>query len=377
MILLPTAKEAAGYGNHYASAIYTGGMGRPPRKGLVQRQRYAGKILDGGRFHVLEPDRLCSLSEFQSFQLVSKRWSSLSEFERTLLIATFNAQKLSLDSLSPEMAANAWDAASSLYKLGYLRWTDQSCVVELTQVGQLEVQHHLYNLDSDSNLLDTNGGIRIQHHSVQEHEIDLARSSTLCVNVDGMCIRIFTLPNSGTVIRVDHDTSHRIYMSRTDHDRRFAQVYIDRTDRNLSITSGEDSMNNDAICITDLDMQRLQKLLDHPDLMQQKPYVQQLERELNSAVVVPSLKIAANTITMNSTARLIDCETGEEMVLTLVYPHDADISAGRISILAPIGMAILGRKEGETVEWEVPQGKRKLRVDRILYQPEVAGDYTL
>jgi regulator of nucleoside diphosphate kinase len=65
------------------------------------------------------------------------------------------------------------------------------------------------------------------------------------------------------------------------------------------------------------------------------------------------------------------------MIFTLVYPDHANVTEGRISVLAPIGTAILGCSEGEMVEWEVPDGIRSLKVERILYQPEAAGEYAL
>src|SRR4051812_37414460 len=113
-------------------------------------------------------------------------------------------------------------------------------------------------------------------------------------------------------------------------------------------------MKNQAICITKRDMQRLRNLLHNPDLMRQRPYLEQLERELDRADVVESSIIPADTITMNSTALLIDLKADEEMILTLVYPDHAYIPEGRISVLAPVGMAILGCRQGETVEWKVP-----------------------
>ncbi|MCC6615337.1 MAG: nucleoside diphosphate kinase regulator [Anaerolineae bacterium] len=136
-------------------------------------------------------------------------------------------------------------------------------------------------------------------------------------------------------------------------------------------------MKNQVISITGRDMHRLQNLLDNPDLMRQKPYLEQLERELNRAHVVDSAAIPANIITMNSTALLVDLETREEMLLTLVYPEHAYIPEGRISVLAPVGMAMLGCRQGEVVTWEVPEGIRSLRIDSILYQPEAAGEFSL
>ncbi len=375
MIFVHTYKEAIGYSQRYAAARYNmGGGGNPPRNGLAQNQSFVGQILSGGRFHVLKPDRMCCLSEFLDFQLVSKPWRELSELERSLLMAVYSSKKLALASLSSETSTATWyELASGLNEAGYLRSTDEPQVVELTPVGEAEIQHRLFNLD-------IKGGIRIQHHSLQDHEIDLARASTLSVNVDGMLIRIITLPNSGAIVRVDHDATHRVYMCRSDKDKSFTQTYIDRitpiTNR-LSINQEEESMKSNSIRVTSLDMQRLRELLDNPDLKQQKPYLQELEREMNQAVIVESNKIAANTITMNSTVQLVDLDTDERMIITLVYPENANVLEGKISVLAPVGTAILGCSEGETIQWEVPDGTRSLKIERILYQPEAAGDLAL
>lgn len=85
--------------------------------------------------------------------------------------------------------------------------------------------------------------------------------------------------------------------------------------------------------------------------------------------------IPGDVITMNSKAVLIDLDTGEEMSYTLVFPHDADIDQHKISIFAPIGTAMLGYSVGDTFEWRVPAGLRRLKVKEILYQPEASGDY--
>lgn len=229
MIFAQVSTEAAGYVNRYAAAVYMGGGNNPPRSGLVQRQYYAGQILEHGRFRVLKPELVCSIAEFHSFQLVSKRWCELAEQERSLLILVYNRKKLALDDLSADDAHGAWDeAASRLSRAGYLRGADEPGVVELTLVGEAEVEHQISNRSAGDNLLNTASGIRVWHHSLQEHEIDLGRGSTLSVNVDGMLIRIFTLPTSGAVVRVDHDEAHRVHMSRTDAERCFMQAYIDR-----------------------------------------------------------------------------------------------------------------------------------------------------
>ena len=82
-------------------------------------------------------------------------------------------------------------------------------------------------------------------------------------------------------------------------------------------------------------------------------------------------------ITMRSKVRLKDLVSGETNVYSLVFPTEADYSEGKISVLAPIGTAILGYKRGDTIEWPVPSGLRRLKVDKVLYQPEAAGNFEL
>ena len=137
-------------------------------------------------------------------------------------------------------------------------------------------------------------------------------------------------------------------------------------------------MEKRGVFITQFDLDRLNILVaekkaaggDHS-------YLNDLEEELRQADIVDSRDIPANVITMNSKVRIEDVETGEEMVLSLVFPQDADIDEGRISILAPIGTGMIGFKEGDLIEWPVPAGVRKIKVLEILYQPEAAGDFNL
>jgi regulator of nucleoside diphosphate kinase len=137
-------------------------------------------------------------------------------------------------------------------------------------------------------------------------------------------------------------------------------------------------MSNETIYITDYDMERLRKLLQfekilHPD----REDLQGLEAELSRAQVVASREIPQDVVMMNSKVRFIDLDTGEEMTYTLVFPEEANIDQNRISVLAPIGTALLGYRVGDTLEWEVPAGLRRLKVTEILYQPEVVEDYRL
>jgi regulator of nucleoside diphosphate kinase len=80
---------------------------------------------------------------------------------------------------------------------------------------------------------------------------------------------------------------------------------------------------------------------------------------------------------MNSRVRLRDLDSGEQMEVSLVYPAAADVKSNKVSVLAPIGTAILGYRTGDTIDWEVPAGLRRLKVEDVLYQPEASGDYSL
>jgi regulator of nucleoside diphosphate kinase len=138
-------------------------------------------------------------------------------------------------------------------------------------------------------------------------------------------------------------------------------------------------MSNKSIQITEFDLQRLNKLLreaEHTDYRGSE-YLDKLRAELDHAQIVPSQAISQEIITMNSKVVLFDLATRKKETYTLVFPEDADISQGKISILAPIGTAMLGYRIGDTFEWQVPAGKRRLKVKRIIYQPEAAGDYHL
>ena len=138
-------------------------------------------------------------------------------------------------------------------------------------------------------------------------------------------------------------------------------------------------MTRRNIHVTDYDIERLRKLLEGTQRWNQKDraYLEHLEEELDRAVAVPSEKIPANVVTMNSQLRVKDMDSGKEMALQLVFPSEADFERGKISILAPIGTALIGYRAGDIVEWQVPSGARRLRIEEVTYQPEAAGDYHL
>ena len=138
-------------------------------------------------------------------------------------------------------------------------------------------------------------------------------------------------------------------------------------------------MSKKLIYITDSDMYRLKELVKGAREFgkEDEKYLRELEGELDRGKIVKSKDIPNNVITMNCKVRLRDIGTQKEMIYWLVFPDGADPAQGKISILAPIGTALLGYKVGDVIEWKVPAGFVKLKVEKILYQPEAAGDYHL
>ena len=80
---------------------------------------------------------------------------------------------------------------------------------------------------------------------------------------------------------------------------------------------------------------------------------------------------------MNSKVELFDLDTEERLCVTVVFPGIADVESGRISALAPMGLALLGCREADEVEWPTPSRTRRLRIERIVYQPEASGRFDL
>jgi regulator of nucleoside diphosphate kinase len=131
-------------------------------------------------------------------------------------------------------------------------------------------------------------------------------------------------------------------------------------------------MSRRKITITSSDHQRLEKLLasEYTEAIESKSYLTDLETELMRAKIVDAANVPHDVVTMGSTVRLRDVDTDEVEVYTLVYPHEAKIADSKLSILAPIGTAILGYRVGDVVTWRVPSGPRRLQVEEVLYQPE-------
>ena len=138
-------------------------------------------------------------------------------------------------------------------------------------------------------------------------------------------------------------------------------------------------MNTQAlppIILSSLDLARLEALLDAPE-HRGSPAAVTLDRELGRATVLPPRQMPANVVTMNSTVECVDDINGDVHPMTLVYPRDADAAAGKVSVMAPVGQALLGLALGQQIDWPAPGGRAlRVRVTAIRYQPEAAGDFS-
>ncbi|MDF3130177.1 nucleoside diphosphate kinase regulator [Kiritimatiellaeota bacterium B1221] len=138
-------------------------------------------------------------------------------------------------------------------------------------------------------------------------------------------------------------------------------------------------MRKRKIFMTEFDKKRLTELMDVAQEFDFKDRndLKMIQSELERAKVVDSKKIPENVVTMNSRLQFMDLEDNEKSEVTLVFPANANIAEGKLSILSPIGTALLGYAEGDEIEWEVPGGSRRILIEKILYQPEAAGDLHL
>lgn len=102
-----------------------------------------------------------------------------------------------------------------------------------------------------------------------------------------------------------------------------------------------------------------------------------LIKELDQAKVVDPKKIPANIVTMNSIVKISFLNTMRQVEFQIVYPNQADLKRNKISIFSPIATALIGYKVNDEIEWIVPAGPTKIRIDSIVYQPESSGDFNL
>lgn len=130
-------------------------------------------------------------------------------------------------------------------------------------------------------------------------------------------------------------------------------------------------MNSRILVITYDDMERLRGLLDATrSFHRDREYLALLEEELDRAEMVPAEAVPEDVVTMHSTVRVRELDTGKRTTYTLVFPREADFKRNRISVLAPIGTALLGYRAGDVVEWNMPAGGRRLLIESVDYQPE-------
>jgi regulator of nucleoside diphosphate kinase len=141
--------------------------------------------------------------------------------------------------------------------------------------------------------------------------------------------------------------------------------------RYLRLLRERPAVHSTDIYITEIDKARLRNLID----IELGPDIFELEHEIERAIVVAPREVEEDVVTMNSRALLqVD---DKELEVALVYPEDADEHAGKLSVSSGIGTAILGYKEGDAFNWRIPNRTCHIRIGKILYQPEAAGDFHL
>ncbi|MEE7546674.1 nucleoside diphosphate kinase regulator [Xanthomonas sp. Kuri4-1] len=129
-----------------------------------------------------------------------------------------------------------------------------------------------------------------------------------------------------------------------------------------------------SLIVSTRDLARLEAMLESPALSRH-PAAVALSAELGRAQILPPEQIPDTVVTMHSRVECEDAAQGETHTLTLVYPHEADVERGRVSVLAPVGSALLGLSVGQSIDWQAPAGRAlRLRVNAVHYQPEAAGD---
>lgn len=133
------------------------------------------------------------------------------------------------------------------------------------------------------------------------------------------------------------------------------------------------------LVVNRLDQARIKKCINEAMRIKSigKAEAEKLLMELDSAEIVDPESIPANVVTMNSIVKLSFLNTDKRIQFQLVYPEQANIKENKISIFSPIATALIGYKVKDEIEWIVPAGLTKIRIDEIVYQPEATGDYDL
>lgn len=131
-----------------------------------------------------------------------------------------------------------------------------------------------------------------------------------------------------------------------------------------------------TITVTKLDYSRLTKLIKTfgENKIVDIAYLKLLDKELQMAVKMDSKLITPDFVTMDSLMNIIFLDTGKMMELRLVYPHKADFTKGLISVLSPLGCALLGYKAGDIISFNAPKGEHRVKIEKVIYQPEAHGE---
>ena len=139
----------------------------------------------------------------------------------------------------------------------------------------------------------------------------------------------------------------------------------------------------EQVVVTAADRERLRRMIE--SLRDSFPtagdplesFLRSLEDHLRNASVVPENTVEDDVVTMNSRVGVRQPDTGAAQVFTLVYDGDADPFGDKLSVVTPLGTAVLGSRVGDVIEWQARRGSRGYRIEEILFQPEAAGDYGL
>lgn len=121
------------------------------------------------------------------------------------------------------------------------------------------------------------------------------------------------------------------------------------------------------LVILDTDAKQLKPLLQS-----RNQYGIDLREEINKAQIVTRSDLPDDVIIMNSIIGIRDIDTGETYEYQLVYPHEADIDTSKISVLAPIGTALIGYRKGDAIEWKVPGGVSRLTITSVTQPSDIS-----
>lgn len=156
-----------------------------------------------------------------------------------------------------------------------------------------------------------------------------------------------------------------------DHESASLKTFTLSSERYLQQLHTQARSKASDICITEIDQNRLRNLV----LMEYESDVVDLEHEIERATVVNPKQVERDVVTMNSQVLLYLDE--REVAVDLVYPEDADSSAGKLSVFSEVGTAILGYREGDEIDWRMDDRTYHISIAKVLYQPEAAGDFHL